>query len=696
MKMKTKIETLEKVRSTLKLEFIGLDEIIDKIITAITPWYVTPEVIQRPVVVSLWGMTGTGKTSVISRLIELLDIKKQSMFFDCGKETGDNSISDKIEEFFRLEDSETSLDDLLKNLVFVFDEFQYARTIDEAGCEVDNKTGLRAVWNLMDSGILNINENNYDFSTFLNFTEDFLEYAKNHKDVEVKEGKVCDPGDVKEFLENLGYFYYDRGIPGYTDSNANRYRPYEEDYCDDKKEEEKDPYREISIFERNVLRIMLNRLRIFESRPPLDYIKEIQELKTIGEVAEYLKKARSVFMTPRYINCTGSLIFVLGNLDEAYSASTDLTPDIDADIFYQETSKVSISDIKKSLLKRFRPEQVARIGNNIIKYPSLKREHFEKIIEKEISRSCEKFKESTGINVSATKDLRDLIYSEGVFPSQGVRPLFTTLGTIFTPIFSDIIQKGMKGKVEVGVKNPELGWARDKATIYYGKEEKEIDLVLGKLRCPKNRKLRFATAVHEAGHAVVVSYLTGVIPSAIIGVDSDRGGVTVTFNEEMADEIDSKRDLENDVMIDLAGYCAESVVFGNDSRILLGSGSDLSNAWNRFSEAVYNLGYLGPISLSNWITEETRGIPSGYSDKAYITMAYMKFQELEKNTRKILSDNMDLLKQMGLRIGESGKMMGPEFEEMIKNNTSGTLNQERLNLAKKENSWDWYEEKLKE
>jgi cell division protease FtsH len=52
--MKTKIKTLEKARETLKKEFIGLDEIIDQIITAVTPWYVTPEVIQRPVVVSLW------------------------------------------------------------------------------------------------------------------------------------------------------------------------------------------------------------------------------------------------------------------------------------------------------------------------------------------------------------------------------------------------------------------------------------------------------------------------------------------------------------------------------------------------------------------------------------------------------------------------------------------------------------------
>ena len=288
-----------------------------------------------------------------------------------------------------------------------------------------------------------------------------------------------------------------------------------------------------------------------------------------------------------------------------------------------------------------------------------------------------------------------MIYSEGVYPVQGVRPLFTTIGTIFTPVFSDIIQKKLKSPVEVGVKDPELGWSRDTATLYYGKEEKEINLVLGKLRAPKNRKLRFCSGVHEAGHAIVMSYLTGEIPSAIIGVDSDKGGVTVTYNPEMTGEIDSKKDLENDVMISLAGYFAESAMFSND-RILLGSGNDLKNAWERLSDGVYRGGYIEPIPLSNLMTETSDGIPSGFSDKAYITTAYIQFQRLEDKTMEILRNNMDLLRKMGLVLGEKGKILGPEFLEMIKGNTEGTLTEERLIQAKEENSWEYYEKKLKE
>ena len=46
--------------------------------------------------------------------------------------------------------------------------------------------------------------------------------------------------------------------------------------------------------------------------------------------------------------------------------------------------KVSISDIKEALKQRFRAEQIARLGNNLIKYPTLKKEHFIKIIKKRI------------------------------------------------------------------------------------------------------------------------------------------------------------------------------------------------------------------------------------------------------------------------------------------------------------------------
>ena len=60
-----KTKFLKEISKTLKNEFVGLDGIVDQIIQSVTPWYVTPEIITRPVIVSLWGMTGTGKTSIV-------------------------------------------------------------------------------------------------------------------------------------------------------------------------------------------------------------------------------------------------------------------------------------------------------------------------------------------------------------------------------------------------------------------------------------------------------------------------------------------------------------------------------------------------------------------------------------------------------------------------------------------------------
>ena len=78
----------------------------------------------------------------------------------------------------------------------------------------------------------------------------------------------------------------------------------------------------------------MERLKIFDTKPQIEYFKEIQNFTTVGEVAEFLKRAKSIYLTPRYINCSKSLIFILGNLDEAFVDSDNLSPDISADVFY--------------------------------------------------------------------------------------------------------------------------------------------------------------------------------------------------------------------------------------------------------------------------------------------------------------------------------------------------------------------------
>ena len=45
---------LDQIRQTLKTEFIGLEEIIDQFIDAVTPWCIMQNTQTRPLVVNLW------------------------------------------------------------------------------------------------------------------------------------------------------------------------------------------------------------------------------------------------------------------------------------------------------------------------------------------------------------------------------------------------------------------------------------------------------------------------------------------------------------------------------------------------------------------------------------------------------------------------------------------------------------------
>jgi ATP-dependent Clp protease ATP-binding subunit ClpA len=55
-------QRLQDVAAQLKTELFGIDAIIDRVIDSVRAWYVLPELVSRPVIVCLWGLTGTGKT----------------------------------------------------------------------------------------------------------------------------------------------------------------------------------------------------------------------------------------------------------------------------------------------------------------------------------------------------------------------------------------------------------------------------------------------------------------------------------------------------------------------------------------------------------------------------------------------------------------------------------------------------------
>ena len=100
---------LNSVRRQLKSHFVGLDRIIDKVISSIEVWYVMPEIMTRPLIVNLWGMTGVGKTDLVRRLVRGLDLSNNFLEVQLNNKgvalTREGKLTEAIELFDKAADA---------------------------------------------------------------------------------------------------------------------------------------------------------------------------------------------------------------------------------------------------------------------------------------------------------------------------------------------------------------------------------------------------------------------------------------------------------------------------------------------------------------------------------------------------------------------------------------------------------------
>ena len=662
-KRKDRIKLLDSALIQLKEEFVGLDDIIDQLGASVYAWYVTPEIITRPTIVSIWGMTGTGKTSVVKRLISLLYLDDVRISFDCGECRDNNkSISTDIMDTFGKSEESDSGDRFSgsNSLVFMFDEFQYARTINESG-EEEVAPSLRPIWSILDSGIIDINDYNYDFSNLCDFIDELVDTSKSLPHIIIKDNHIESPDDVSAFL-NIMFFHYDRGPSIKTDNTEDQNKPLEV---------------LTSRYLRTIIRRLNNKSDALGSRVAKELISGEY---TIGQLAERLEDIKKLAASSRKLDCSKSLVFILGNLDEAYKDSSDISPDIDADLFYDITSRVTTTDIKEALKERYRPEQIGRLGNNIIKYPTLSKDSFKKIIDLEIGRILDRFSEVDKIKVVFEQSMKDLLYSESVYPTQGVRPVLSSIDTLITPYLSKVVEhKGRSKSVCIGV----VGGVRDfrlpcvDIRLKFDKADEVIveqKLELGKERCPENRKKRYICAVHEIGHAVMYSWCKGEVPDNIVSVSTDHGGFCSTYDRRFAGEIDCRRDVLDEVRVSLGGYQAERVIYSNPDMWLLGSSSDIRSLWKELSSAVMDCGFDLPLPLSHRDVEQNGSISNGLDCKDVMVTNKStgdgRILELIKEGMdyvwSVLSEEKELIKKAAIKLGEQGSMSGQEFSDFIR------------------------------
>jgi predicted AAA+ superfamily ATPase len=125
-----KKEILDKARTQLKKEFIGIDQVIDEVINNISSWYFFPSLQSKPVIINLWGLTGVGKSSLVKRIAALTSFDEKYYQFDLR--------ASKEREW----EIKSQLENIYENvngypIIITLDEFQHARTLDETGKEMD-------------------------------------------------------------------------------------------------------------------------------------------------------------------------------------------------------------------------------------------------------------------------------------------------------------------------------------------------------------------------------------------------------------------------------------------------------------------------------------------------------------------------------------------------------------------------------
>ena len=145
--LKNRETKLEDLKIYLKEEFIGLDDQIDKIVDNMKIWYLMPEIIDRPIIVNLWGMTGTGKTDLVRKLVNFLGFNRRFVEMQMGSETKlGYERATTTRQLLMASDLEEN-----EPAILLFDEFQRFRRIDDGGNAVKDKE-FDDLWMLLSDG----------------------------------------------------------------------------------------------------------------------------------------------------------------------------------------------------------------------------------------------------------------------------------------------------------------------------------------------------------------------------------------------------------------------------------------------------------------------------------------------------------------------------------------------------------------
>jgi len=642
-----KREELLKINKQLKKEFVGIDHVIDMITKLMEPWRIMPEAQNRPIIINLWGMTGTGKTSLVRRVSELL--KSKLIQVDLGEFSDNKNFSvDFYEKYYDLSEQEC---------IILLDELQNCKTIGQLGGELD-RSSLRGLWSLLSDGKI-VPDKRISKEYYQEEIEDAIQSYLRHGGVVPQSKKMKLQEQTKAYIKTNDVVVYD------PDNEVEEVEDEDDDLA---------AVDESQIIPWHISEWTIGNI-IKACGKKIKYSKyEIQEKlnKDFLNTAKFLLEILDKLEIQPQLNYQKSIIFIAGNLDEVYLMSKSANPDITPDILHENSRKITVPDIKNSLMKKFRPGQVARLGNSHIIYYAFNEQNFRDIIQLDLKRIKRNISDQFDVNLTFDKSVENLIYNEGVFPTQGARPVLSTVSTLveasIPSCLKELITQYDKNYLLAPINVRMMLDGKENIAIFEMIDEnnrrlnhEKVFLSIETLRNPIYDDEHVLIAVHEAGHTICQLVEFNEIPTKICAfspnVNSDG------YMERKLKEYTTKEMVYSYITVALGGWAAEKIIFG-ENRMGNGAIGDISKASGEAAAAIQSWGFGDlPIVIQRNSREDNEGVEYDSNTNAQIRKIIEEC--LEKATNNI-KKNKKLLFEISGELLNKPHLVPQDLKEILK------------------------------
>jgi len=533
----------------LRATHFGIDTEIQQVLDAFVPWYQFAEAQDRPRTIGLWGMTGTGKSSLVRELVKEAGLEQRTFWLDAG-ECRDKYWLDKF--FDQLEED---LDG--QPFVVVVDEFQHARTIDQVARELSEPGMLRRFWELLDAGRVVVWPDGWRSNTLDRFYGRLKGKVENgmvvHKGKIVKEARwTMDTEDMDLDLD-LGP-YVKGALRAAKVREPNWVIP--EHLWDD--------VQEAHIGTRPTQDMFMEKMATLDGPGALAWIEE-------------LMRARSV---RRVVDASKALIIVLGNLDELYVTDKEPIAELHPDVLLHRHRNIGRSGVQQALLKLFRLEQVGRMGTSHVVFPPIGQATINQLVKREVDKHLEKLTACCGHPVELDASLMEHLSATSAIAVLGARPVVQAVHHAVPHLLSQALASvppGSTGSIRLAVKDGRpVAWIGIIANLT---EEVELSWPVGYLeKDTSSRAKRERIAAHEAGHLLCGTLLAGKKPLQACAStrDAEVGGFVV-WDQQREDEPFLRSDILPELASLLGGWAAERILYGANG-VSEGSSNDLRKA----------------------------------------------------------------------------------------------------------------------